>query len=98
MSDKHETLAAPTEPPSNAAAIREAMHQLSENLLNRIAGVCPNLTDEGLLLLAEKALAAPARNCDRFSTAEEAYAAWMEDNSLMAICDWLFAPAEGGKE
>jgi len=56
--------------PCNAAALREAMHQLSENLLNRIAGICPNLTDEGLLLLVDKALAAPARNCD-VGTAQE---------------------------
>lgn len=44
------------------------------------------------------ALAAPARNCDRFATAEEAYAAWMPSVELDAICDWLFAPAKEGKE
>lgn len=69
--------------PGNASAMREAMHQLSENLLNRIAGICPNLTDEGMLLLAEKALAAPARNCDRFDEYHDAVDAWHREERCL---------------
>lgn len=37
--------------------------------------------------IARAALSAPARNCDRFATAEEAYSAWMSAVELDAICE-----------
>lgn len=55
----------------------------------------------------------PARNCDRFQTAEEAtrafqqmrgHAAWADAclwdsrDEIGTFIDWLFAPAEGGAE
>ncbi len=49
------------------------------------------------------ALSAPARNCDRFATAEEARRAFesahshgIVHNLYTAAFGWLFAPAEGG--
>ena len=53
------------------------------------------------LLAARAALAAPARNCDRFATAEEAIRAFAEkwdgdDHPDFGLFGrWLFAPAEG---
>jgi hypothetical protein len=55
---------------------------------------------------AKSALAAPARNCDRFATedeAREAYWAYREplefnNKPFVAITEWLFAPAEGGEK
>ena len=88
----------------NVAALRAALNQLCENLLNRIAGVCPNLTDEGMLLLAEKALAAPPRNCDRCEFWEDLWGLefvklWPDvtDDLQRAwlFVRWLFAPAKG---
>ncbi len=46
-------------------------------------------------------IAAPARNCDRFQTADEARDAvkaefantmLLDDRQLRAVCDWLFSP------
>jgi hypothetical protein len=59
-----------------------------------------------LLSESRAALAAPARNCDRFATedeAREAYWAYRDplefnDKPFVAITEWLFAPAEGGKK
>jgi hypothetical protein len=88
--------------PGNAAAMREALTAFAGYLTQkRIDEVWAKTTlpEPGLDRLVEqarRALAAPARNCDRFATAEEAYAAWQKHNSLTAICDWLFATAEGG--
>lgn len=88
--------------PGNAAVLREALERIVGWCEGCHADACekvcrPGLTSESIHA-ALAALAAPARNCDRFSTAEEAYAAWQKHNSLTAICDWLFAPAEGGAE
>lgn len=83
----------------NAAALREALndacHAMFEFLKRQNGGFSDmaNALDKG-----KAALAAPARNADRFATAEEAYAAWMPAVEMDAICDWLFAPAKEGKE
>ena len=51
--------------------------------------------------LSLAALSAPARNCDRFQTEDEAYAAFMglfdhfKGERHYQYCKWLFAPAEG---
>ena len=49
------------------------------------------------------ALSAPARNCDRFATVDEAKAEWLRTNAkllsstgLMPFESWLFAKAKGG--
>lgn len=89
----------------NAAALREALEKCNE--LFR----CDDDNKSRLCNLARKAdeatqaaLAAPARNCDRFQTEEEAYAAFMglfdhfKGERHYQYCRWLFAPAEGGAE
>ena len=106
--DIHDALYMATGIPGNAAAMREALTAL----LRWVDDHCLiGAFDEGsskdeirrewnALATAQEsaraALAAPARNVDRFATAEEAYAAWQKHNSLTAICDWLFAPAQKG--
>lgn len=45
---------------------------------------------------ARAALAAPARNCDRFATVGAAHRAWRATDQERDFADWLFAPAEGG--
>jgi len=69
----------PTPSPGNAAAMRAA--------LERIANLAPEYPARGVdwnalaaeaFLTASSALAAPARNCDRFQTAEEAVAAFAD--------------------
>ena len=92
--------------PGDAAAIRAALKAIDENtdLLDIAEGVAPNLHPSHSFVavqirkIVRAALAAPARNCDRFQTAEEAYAAWQKLPNLASAFAWLFAPAEGGKE
>jgi len=83
--------------PCNAAVTREALMKAKLYFDHRGEGT--NLDDAGMAIDAiisiDAALAAPARNCDRYATAEEAYAAWQKHNSLTAICDWLFDKAKG---
>lgn len=90
--------------PGNAAALREALERFvvlfdrGENVTPDEAYWCANK--------AIAALAAPARNCDRFATADKARAAFEAEHSrcivrnlYTATFDWLFAPArEGGAE
>ncbi len=72
--DIHDALYLATGIPGNAAAMREA--------LERIVQIChdlePLFTPHAIQQHAEAALAAPARNCDRFATAEEAVAAFAD--------------------
>lgn len=92
----------------NAAAMREALEAFVESVewlcdgdesgrLKRQFGV--------LLSDARAALAAPARNCDRFATEDEARRAFEEEHSreivhnlYTAAFDWLFEKMEGGEE
>ena len=65
------------------------------------ATVCVNVPLCKAIHEARAALAAPARNCDRYSTADAARAAWIGLNIgvLKRYTDfeeWLFANAEGG--
>ena len=103
--DIHNALYMATGIPGNAAALSEALVKLTDAVRNYFgwddAPAVQDRDDPTAYFCAEMsaalaALAAPARNCDRFATAEDAYAAWQKHNSLTAICDWLFAPAEGG--
>ena len=105
MNDIHNALYMATGIPGNAAALSEALVKLTDAVRNYFgwddAPAVQDRDDPTAYFCAEMsaalaALAAPARNCDRFATAEDAYAAWQKHNSLTAICDWLFAPAEGG--
>lgn len=102
--------------PGNAAAMRAALVECAKRIgmhvVNFKTGVVPPDAeaeaekDENAHSRAFAALAAPARNCDRFATALEAANAWQaysvvhrdRDYSLMAAFNWLFATAEGGEK
>jgi hypothetical protein len=93
----------PERAPGNVAAMHKALEWVAD------VGVEDDYGADGqnLAIAAEKAraaLAAPARNCDRFATedeAREAYWAYRDplefnDKPFVSITEWLFAPAEGG--
>ena len=79
--------------PAPAAAIREALMKIRDKCV-----IYNNDLAEEIDALCGNALAAPARNADRFQTAEEAYAVWQKLPNLASSFTWLFAPAEGGAE
>lgn len=93
----------------NAAAMREALERIVGWCEGCHADTCetvcrPGLTSESIHA-ALAALAAPARNCDKFATADDARDAakkefantmLLDDRQLRALVRWLFAPAEGG--
>lgn len=104
----------PERAPGNAAAMREALESAHRTLklVCEHAGefVQPRLAEEIIHSgsAVERALAAPARNCDRFATYEEAvnaYRAWAERTtgnvsnvSGRGMLGWLFDTAKGGAE
>ena len=92
----------PQSAPGNAAALREALEQaLAYCESDQKSGIAYSDNDV-LVPMLRAALAAPARNADRFATAEEARRAFEEEHSreivhnlYTATFDWLFATAEG---
>lgn len=93
------------ENPGNSAALREALERSTRRL--EAVATALNCGEMEKYINADirdnrAALAAPARNCDRFKTEEEAQKAWAEYNHnngpfehwATAAIDWLFAPAE----
>ena len=103
---------APTETVGNAAAMLEALKQVQIGFDNNVIGPIgdrPNdwEIDEAkrLRVVVDSALSAPARNCDRFATVDDAKRAYIAERGHVFIWDgdsserferWLFAPAEGG--
>lgn len=105
---------------SNAAAMRELLekirHEYGWGRIGCRTCVSSEADVERVSDLFEKridaALAAPARNCDRFNNATEAGLAYrnlvlaragrvvdIDENTFFAhLANWLFAPAEGGAE
>ena len=93
-----------------AAAMREALNQLRDWALldineNVIRSDEPNYRKlvDGIVEIANAALAAPARNCDICRTKREAKMEYdsrhdAEYGSKDDFVDWLFRPAEGGAE
>lgn len=100
--------------PGNAAAMREAL-EYAERWLHGILQFCdrrtrgeeirvPALSAFGTVDRIRAALSAPARNCDRFATHNEAKAAFLHsyfgptepDFVENAFARWLFAPAQEG--
>lgn len=97
----------------NAAALREAL----ELCVREMCAYCraeAAMTMPGkecfygceALRVAKAALAAPARNCDRYANTAQALGAYpdgpqigdeWDDADWMMFLDWLFAPAEGGR-
>ena len=98
--------------PGNAAAMREALVKMVDAVKAYFgwddAPAVHDLNGPDAFFCREMskaiaALAAPARNCDRFKTAEEALAEiekqlFMWNPTLYSVVQWLFAAAEGGKE
>lgn len=117
-------LAGPPEPPSNVAALREALEMFVSHAscLNHCDihrfhpdatecdGVladkseCPMKPECDAVFAGRAALAAPARNCDRYGDEDDAFAAWHEslnDGDVVSVRNafrWLFALAEGKDE
>ena len=82
--------------PGNAAALREAL----EKIARWDDGIGADISN-----IARAALAAPARNCDRFATANDAVKGYIaahphdDEPDASTYGSWLFAPAaEGGEE
>lgn len=86
-------LASTPEQPSNAAALREAL----EKIARWDDGIGADISN-----IARAALAAPARNCDRFATANDAVKGYIaahphdDEPDASTYGSWLFATAEGG--
>lgn len=86
----------------NAAAMRDAL----ENAISVFRDDLPTPRDiSRAFAAANAALAAPARNCDRFATANDAVKGYIaahphdDEPDASTYGSWLFAPAaEGGEE
>ena len=97
-------------PSGNAAAMRDALEHATRfaSFLSLHLEPDSELRKAAVAWLVERnaALAAPARNCDRYATAEDAVCAWhdahpdSEHPNWRALAAWLFDPAaqEGGAE
>ena len=99
------------EQPGNAAAMREALNQLREWALldineNAIRSDEPNYKKlvDGIIEITNAALAAPARNCDRYGDEDDAFSAWhdaLNDGDVVSVRNafrWLFAKATEKEE
>ena len=94
--------------PGNAAEMREALHKISETIWSKIDPTCKDDCCKPwreLAKIADAALAAPARNCDRCEFWEDLWGLefvklWPDvtDDLQRAwlFVRWLFAPAKGG--
>lgn len=89
--------------PGNDAAMREALEYVLEKIdAWRTDGTMEHWQYSQLFDTCDAALAAPARNCDLFATANDAVESYIAahpyDNEPDASTygSWLFAPAEGG--
>ena len=97
--------------PGNAAAMREALNDAVRWLSGMLQFCDRRRTGEEIRVPAysafgtidrlRAALSAPARNCDRFQTAEEALAEiekqlFVWNPTLYSVVQWLFAPAKEG--
>ena len=91
----------------NAKAIREALESVRNWCLNRLVNSSHQVTVEGLLSVVNTALAKPPRNCDKYNTADEAYAGFRKfcDKSVCSKCrfdenpttcrlSWLYSEVE----
>lgn len=91
---------------SNTAKMREALEEIVDAINEaRTEGRIEHWEYSNLFDIADAALAAPPRNCDKFMTADEAREAWWQEEVLprvhgqkagveLAYHKWLFAPAE----
>ena len=83
--------------PGNAAAMRDALWRIRD-LVREIQNG-GRISPGAFISIIGDALAAPARNCDRFATELDARLAWKRETHCTGDYRyWLFAPAEGGAE
>lgn len=84
--------------PGNAAALRNALKAAQALLLNIDFDADGGLDDDAAPVMANigHALAAPARNCDRFATVGAAHKAWRATDQERDFFDWLFDMVEKG--
>lgn len=94
----------------NAAAMRDALGTAKIWAETHIAGaeLCGYKADDmatALVPRLDAALAAPARNCDRFATRDEAFNAWSAETGgtrwdaatrEVSFTHWLYETAKGG--
>ena len=80
----------PTSPDAlNMAECRSALEAIADSARTGSISTLPSA--KLVLLTCEKALAAPARNCERYATLESALAAWREQPPSVGPFDnWLF--------
>lgn len=95
----------------NAAALRDALVKIVDCTTEICRGVNRGRATEvmayngKIATIADSALAAPARNCDRCATAKDALDAFIREKEIKSedvdalnlrdFFNWLFAPAEG---
>ena len=95
-------LGAEAHPSGNAAALREALAELKSTVCEYITDCLVQLDArlDAACAKARAALAAPARNCDRFATANDAVKGYIaahphdDEPDASTYGSWLFAPAE----
>lgn len=95
----------------NGAAIYTALDSVRIEMLKRLAGIQPQISDMGILELCVDAQHKPVRNCDRDDCAWDAQVEFRrsfrdaygnpapsgDDPAYWGLfVNWLFAPAEGG--
>lgn len=89
------------QPVGNAAAMREALMRIKH--LFRDINLCEDTIGNEAFAIADAALTAPPRNCDRFDTATQARHAfneWLKSHRLCPISfgGWLMAESEDKDE
>lgn len=72
----------------NSAKVRNALIA-SNNILENLSGNCVNNSIELQIKENEKALTAPARNCDLVADPTSANEVWRRSGSRQAFSDWL---------
>lgn len=88
--------------PGNAAALRETLEKIRreycDGLISCQTCVSSDADVERVSRLfyeeIDAALAAPARNADRFATVGAAHKAWRATSQECDFCDWLFEKAK----
>lgn len=95
--DIHNALYMATGTPGNAAAMRAALEEVEGAIFEDEPGRFWLADAEVILHRVQAALAAPARNADRFKTKLDAQETWKREKHCIGDFDeWLFAPAYGG--
>ena len=82
----------------NGAAIHTALDSVRIEMLKRLAGIQPQISDMGILELCVDAQHKPVRNCDRFRTADEVSAYWGANVHAVPLHGDAYAMRIDGRE